>query len=247
MLVKKTRPSASACLQSTIRASGNPLASTVASVIASGSLISVALASANHCANSAKGSSDTVKSLAFGSVTRSMLHPQRRDHDILFRVAERIIPRATDSGAKTAARAPGRPCGFARVRLGKPLAGRASRAQIGLEKWRPSLRGGRTILGSSCAIRTRCSGWPGASAAEIKSAFRKLAKKYHPDQSKEPKAKDRFAEVGSAYEILGDEKKRAAFDRGEIDAEGKPRAPHFEGFGAGPRRRRGRRLPQFQL
>ena len=72
-----------------------------------------------------------------------------------------------------------------------------------------------------------------ASAAEIKSAFRKLAKKYHPDQSKEPKAKERFAEVGSAYEILGDEKKRKAFDRGEIDAEGKPRAPQFEGFGFG--------------
>src|SRR5277367_4534856 len=74
-----------------------------------------------------------------------------------------------------------------------------------------------------------------ASAAEIKSAFRKLAKKFHPDQSKEPKAKDRCAEIGSAYEILGDEKKRAAFDRGEIDAEGKPRAPQFEGFGAGRR------------
>jgi DnaJ-class molecular chaperone len=74
-----------------------------------------------------------------------------------------------------------------------------------------------------------------ASAAEIKSAFRKLAKKYHPDQSKEPRAKERFAEVGSAYEILGDEKKRGAFDRGEIDAEGKPRAPQFEGFGAGRR------------
>ena len=73
-----------------------------------------------------------------------------------------------------------------------------------------------------------------ASAGEIKSAFRKLAKKYHPDQSKEPKAKERFAEIGQAYEILGDEKKRAAFDRGEIDAEGKPRAPQFEGFGAGP-------------
>ena len=70
-----------------------------------------------------------------------------------------------------------------------------------------------------------------ASAAEIKSAFRKLAKKYHPDQSKEPKAKERFAEVGSAYEILGDETKRKAFDRGEIDADGKPRAPQFEGFG----------------
>ena len=72
-----------------------------------------------------------------------------------------------------------------------------------------------------------------ASAGEIKSAFRKLAKKYHPDQSKEPKAKERFAEIGQAYEIVGDEKKRAAFDRGEIDAEGKPRAPQFEGFGAG--------------
>jgi DnaJ-class molecular chaperone len=72
-----------------------------------------------------------------------------------------------------------------------------------------------------------------ASAAEIKSAFRKLAKKYHPDQSKELRAKERFAEVGSAYEILGDEKKRKAFDHGEIDAEGKPRAPQFDGFGFG--------------
>src|SRR5258708_34597200 len=70
-----------------------------------------------------------------------------------------------------------------------------------------------------------------ASEAEIKSAFRKLAKKYHPDQSKEPKAKERFAEVGSAYEILGDDTKRKAFDRGEIDSEGKPRAPEFAGFG----------------
>ena len=48
-----------------------------------------------------------------------------------------------------------------------------------------------------------------ASPAEIKSAFRKLAKKYHPDQSKEPRAKERFAEVGSAYEIVGDEKNAA--------------------------------------
>src|SRR5271166_129488 len=73
-----------------------------------------------------------------------------------------------------------------------------------------------------------------ADAAAVKSAFRKLAKKFHPDQSKEPKAKEKFAEVSAAYEILGDEKKRAAFDRGEIDAEGKPRHPSFEGFGAGP-------------
>lgn len=71
-----------------------------------------------------------------------------------------------------------------------------------------------------------------ASLTDIKKAFRKLAKKYHPDQSKEPKAKEKFAEANSAYEILGDEKKRAAFDRGEIDAEGKPRFHGFEGFGA---------------
>ena len=73
----------------------------------------------------------------------------------------------------------------------------------------------------------------GADAAEIKKAFRKLAKKYHPDQSKDAKAQDKFSEVNQAYEILGDETKRAAFDRGEIDAQGKPRHPGFEGFGAG--------------
>jgi DnaJ-class molecular chaperone len=70
-----------------------------------------------------------------------------------------------------------------------------------------------------------------AGMAEIKKVYRKLAKKFHPDQSKEPKAKERFAEVSAAYEIVGDEKKRAAFDRGEIDAEGKPRFHGFEGFG----------------
>ena len=69
-----------------------------------------------------------------------------------------------------------------------------------------------------------------ADAAEIKKAFRKLAKRYHPDQSQEPKAKERFTEVNGAYEILGDETKRGQFDRGEIDGDGKPR---FGGFGGG--------------
>ena len=74
----------------------------------------------------------------------------------------------------------------------------------------------------------------GASAKEIKSAFRKLAKKYHPDQNPDdPKAKERFAAANQAYEIVGDADKRAAFDRGEIDAEGKPRFQGFEGFGRG--------------
>ena len=71
-----------------------------------------------------------------------------------------------------------------------------------------------------------------ASAAAIKSAFRKAAKKHHPDSNKgDPKAAERFAELNSANEIIGDEDKRKQFDRGEIDAEGKPRATGFEGFG----------------
>ncbi|ACL56077.1 DnaJ C-terminal domain-containing protein [Methylobacterium nodulans] len=75
-----------------------------------------------------------------------------------------------------------------------------------------------------------------AAEAEIKKAFRKLAKTYHPDRNKnDAKAKDRFAEVNQAYEILGDAKKRAEFDRGAIDAEGKPRFQGFEGFAGGPR------------
>jgi DnaJ-class molecular chaperone len=70
-----------------------------------------------------------------------------------------------------------------------------------------------------------------ASAKDIKSAYRKLAKKYHPDQNPDdPKAKDRFAAATQAYEIVGDDKTRAAFDRGEIDAEGKQRFQGFEGF-----------------
>jgi len=70
-----------------------------------------------------------------------------------------------------------------------------------------------------------------ASAAAIKSAYRKLAKKHHPDNNRnDPKAAARFSEVNSANEIIGDEDKRKQFDRGEIDAEGKPR---FQGFPGG--------------
>jgi DnaJ-class molecular chaperone len=70
-----------------------------------------------------------------------------------------------------------------------------------------------------------------ASAGDIKSAYRRLAKKLHPDANKgDPKAATRFAELNAANELLGDVDKRKAFDRGEIDAEGKPR---FQGFGGG--------------
>src|SRR5271170_353257 len=77
----------------------------------------------------------------------------------------------------------------------------------------------------------------GASAAAIKSAYRKLAKKHHPDANKnDPKSAARFSEINSANEIVGDEDKRKQFDRGEIDAEGKPR---FQGFPGGDPRARG--------
>ena len=72
----------------------------------------------------------------------------------------------------------------------------------------------------------------GANEAEIKKAYRKLAKELHPDKNKDnPKATERFAEVTRAYDILTDKDKRAQYDRGEIDEEGNPRMPF--GFGGG--------------
>jgi DnaJ-class molecular chaperone len=71
-----------------------------------------------------------------------------------------------------------------------------------------------------------------ANEEDIKKAYRKHAKVLHPDRNvTDPKAKDKFAELNSAYEILGDAKKRKQFDAGEIDAEGKPRFQGFAGAG----------------
>ena len=63
-----------------------------------------------------------------------------------------------------------------------------------------------------------------ASEAEIKKAFRALAKKHHPDtHPNDAKAKQRFQEISSAYDVIGDKDKRAKFDAGEIDASGNAR------------------------
>jgi len=82
----------------------------------------------------------------------------------------------------------------------------------------------------------------GASADEIKKAFRKLAKELHPDKNPGDKAaEERFKRITAAFDLLGDAEKRAKYDRGEIDADGREqfRAPPggggrsggFGGFG----------------
>ena len=72
----------------------------------------------------------------------------------------------------------------------------------------------------------------GASEAEIKKAYRSLAKQLHPDRNKDnPKAAERFAKVTQAYDLLSDKDKRARYDRGEIDEDGNPRMPFGAGYG----------------
>ena len=72
----------------------------------------------------------------------------------------------------------------------------------------------------------------GATEAEIKKAYRSLAKQLHPDRNKDnPKAAERFAEVTRAYDLLSDKDKRAQYDRGEIDEEGNPKMPFGGGYG----------------
>ena len=71
-----------------------------------------------------------------------------------------------------------------------------------------------------------------ATSAEIKKAYHKLARTCHPDVTKnDPKAAEKFKEISAAYDILGDAQKRKQYDVGEIDEQGKPKAPF--GFGSG--------------
>jgi len=72
----------------------------------------------------------------------------------------------------------------------------------------------------------------GASADEVRKAFRKLAKQNHPDTNPDNKAaEERFKRVSAAFDILGDVDKRKKFDAGEIDADGRET---MRGFGGGP-------------
>jgi DnaJ-class molecular chaperone len=76
-----------------------------------------------------------------------------------------------------------------------------------------------------------------ATQSDIQKAFRQLAKKLHPDLNPGDKdALTKFQEISGAYDILGDEKKRARFDRGEIDASGaeqQPQRQYYRDFAQG--------------
>jgi len=74
-----------------------------------------------------------------------------------------------------------------------------------------------------------------ANQQEIKSAYRKLAKKHHPDANPgDTKVEEKFKEISAAYNILGDEKLKARYDRGEIDGSGQEKHPGFGGDRSGP-------------
>ncbi len=71
----------------------------------------------------------------------------------------------------------------------------------------------------------------GSSSEEIKRAYRKLARQYHPDVNKDNGAEAQFKEINEAYEVLSDQRKRATYDRfGHAGAEG-GFSPDFSGFG----------------
>ena len=72
-----------------------------------------------------------------------------------------------------------------------------------------------------------------ASQDEIQKAYRRLAKKLHPDLNPgNKKAEEEFKTISAAYDLLGDREKRARFDRGEIDASGaeRPRQRYYRDF-----------------
>lgn len=87
----------------------------------------------------------------------------------------------------------------------------------------------------------------GANEKDVKSAYRKLAKEFHPDRNQgKPKAAERFSEITQAYDLLSDKDKRARFDRGEIDFDGNPLGFGYGGGPGGGGNQRGFRADGFE-
>ena len=75
---------------------------------------------------------------------------------------------------------------------------------------------------------------PSETDAEIRAAFRTLAKKFHPDRNRDDaKAEEKFKEVSSAFDIIGDADRRRKYDRGELDEQGRERAQYRQWTGPG--------------
>lgn len=84
-----------------------------------------------------------------------------------------------------------------------------------------------------------------ASAEDLKKAYRRLAKKFHPDLNPGNKTTEQqFKEVTAAYELLSDPEKRARYDRGEIDETGAEKAPRGFSYSYGPGGARGQGAPE---
>ncbi|XP_038725763.1 chaperone protein DnaJ isoform X2 [Tripterygium wilfordii] len=91
-------------------------------------------------------------------------------------------------------------------------------------------RGGRVRAAAGTDYYSKLNVSRNATLQEIKSSYRKLARKYHPDMNKGPGAEDKFKEISAAYEVLSDDEKRSLYDRfGEAGLQGE-----YDGSDGGP-------------